>query len=259
MRDAARADSKRLAELAEERNALADAHRRYLANVQSAHLAAESLRGIQAFAGTERFEKWVNEPGADPVLWLETDISAGEDDLRRRTALWEHIRNMLHFTPQPRISEVLSVLREVGIKASRPAVESAIKAHPEIFSVRRVGHERVILLREAHDALKPHLKVGSTQQPDFHSSDQSQLLHALRERDRLEFLSQDIHRYSIPSSIVDYIHAQELAFDAKTTRSAIPKLTTRGRSIQPPSPALRARSDESDRSCTKPRTPRRRP
>lgn len=147
MREAAIADVKLLEDLARERQNLADAHRRYLANVQSAQMLADGLRGIEAFVGKEQFKQW----GQQIEGWADAHID--DPDPREHAGIWEHLEIVLRFSTELRMYELLVALRDVGIAVTRPAIESAVRTHHKRFNVRRRGRDRLV-------SLKPTAGVG---------------------------------------------------------------------------------------------------
>jgi hypothetical protein len=63
-------------------------------------------------------------------------------------AVWEVVLEIVRQFPNIQMVDLLQQLQELGVEASRQSVDSALKAHPELFAYRRVGKGKYISLVE---------------------------------------------------------------------------------------------------------------
>jgi hypothetical protein len=145
-------DAKRLHELADQRKApagcsLAEAYNRYLANMREMKATEISAHAIQAFIGPKLFDELVDKESGG-FVWLDIEMHPSAQELRDSAKLWQHLHTYLRFAHEARVSEALELFGQVGIAVSRPALESALKAHPKLFRIRKSGREVFLSLRK---------------------------------------------------------------------------------------------------------------
>ena len=130
MQHVAAADSARLRQLTRRLEELAPAYAEYLSVLREARATQQSLDATRAFVG---------------------------DEGREATPLWCQMRHYLRFAGQASFADILTAFRDVGITASRQAIESAIRAHPRVFGKRQRGAGQTMYLknRSEHADLAP--------------------------------------------------------------------------------------------------------
>jgi hypothetical protein len=62
-------------------------------------------------------------------------------------SLWRVIREVVRQTAEIRIYELEAHLKQFGLKASRPAIESALATHPKEFRISKRGREKFVSLK----------------------------------------------------------------------------------------------------------------
>jgi len=78
----------------------------------------------------------------DVILAVETaDLDLSE------FSLWRVIREIVRQTAKIRIFELEAHLKSFGVKASRPAIESALATHPKEFKITKRGREKFVYLK----------------------------------------------------------------------------------------------------------------
>lgn len=143
-----KAACERVQEIRKEQDKLISAHERYL--VLQTELRQQGKR-IDRLAGL-----------IGPNLFLETELGdksnvIGETveshtsihQLRDELALWEALQEYLLYAEEARIQDIQLFLDSFEIKASREAIESALKRHPETFKSRKRGGTKLISLKGA--------------------------------------------------------------------------------------------------------------
>ncbi len=75
-------------------------------------------------------------------------IDEAEMDLSK-VSLWRVIREIVRQTVEIRVFELESHLKSFGLKASRPAIESALTTHPKEFKLTKRRREKFVSLKGA--------------------------------------------------------------------------------------------------------------
>ncbi len=140
----------RVREIRTEQEKLASAYERY--NILQKELKQQEKR-IDRLAGligpnlflAAKIEDTSNVIG-DTV---ETHTSIGQ--LRNELSLWEAMTEYLSYAEEARIQDVQSFLESFGIVASREAVESALKRHPETFKTKKRGGTKLVSLKKGNE------------------------------------------------------------------------------------------------------------
>ncbi len=66
-----------------------------------------------------------------------------------KAPLWKIVREIVRQTPEIQIVELENALRELGVKTSRQAIESAIETHRKEFKIVKRGRDKFISLKGA--------------------------------------------------------------------------------------------------------------
>ena len=139
------ADAERLKDLAAEREELASAYHRYVDNQEEWVRRERSAKAALAFLGGPAVEK-LTKSG---TTWAGVDWVGSAANLRKAAALWEHIEQYLRIVPEAQVNEILAVMERLGIDASRPAIESAVRTHPNVFGIRKRAREKFFYRKES--------------------------------------------------------------------------------------------------------------
>jgi len=125
---------------------LRSAYQRYRELTMNLESRIERIRIVLGLLAEQ--EKW-NIGDAVPFLEnLGIEIEA-PTDIRDEMSLWKMIREVVRQVDELRIVELENVMRELKVKSSRQALESAIDAHKRTFQVRRSGREKFVSLKGA--------------------------------------------------------------------------------------------------------------
>jgi hypothetical protein len=83
-------------------------------------------------------------------LFSEAELPLDVSDIElSEISLWRIIREVVRQAVEIRVFELEEHLKTFGVKASRPAIESAIATHLKEFKVTRRGREKYISLKGA--------------------------------------------------------------------------------------------------------------
>jgi hypothetical protein len=137
----------RVRELRTEQKTLAAAYERY--NILQKELKQQEKR-IDRLAGL-----------IGPNLFLAAEIEDTSNvigdtvethtsilQLRNELSLWEAMVEYLSYAEEARIQDIQTFIESFGITASREAVESALKRHPEIFKSKKRGGTKLVSLKK---------------------------------------------------------------------------------------------------------------
>ena len=140
-------DAKRLREISAEMETLADAYHRYSALRDESDKREKSLHGLKALLGHDMYYKVMREDETS-TIGEEAETRPTAYELRAATPLWEHVVNYLRFVSEARVGEIVDFLEWAGLDANRQAIESAIRAHPRTFAVKKKGREKFVSLKK---------------------------------------------------------------------------------------------------------------
>jgi hypothetical protein len=75
--------------------------------------------------------------------------SAGLSDIAvsEEVPLWKILREVLRQVPEMQVIDLEFALKDLGVKTTRQAIDSAIAAHSKVFSTRKQGREKFISLK----------------------------------------------------------------------------------------------------------------
>jgi hypothetical protein len=80
----------------------------------------------------------------------DADLTLSETDIDLlKMSLWRVIREVVRQVVEIRVFELEEYLNTFGLKASRPAIESALATHPKEFKITKRGREKFVSLKGA--------------------------------------------------------------------------------------------------------------
>ena len=137
----------RVQELRTEQKTLASAYERY--NLLQRELKQQEKRidRLAGLIGPNLFLAAELEDNSSLIIdTVETHTTI--DQLRNELSLWEAMVEYLAYAEEARIQDVQTFLEGFKITASREAIESALKRHPETFKARKRGGTKFISLKK---------------------------------------------------------------------------------------------------------------
>jgi hypothetical protein len=137
----------RVRELRTEQKTLASAYERY--NILQRELKQQEKR-IDRLAGLIGPKLFLAAELEDPsnVIGDTVETHTSILQLRNELSLWEAMVEYLSYAEEARIQDVQTFLESFGITASREAVESALKRHPETFKSKKRGGTKLVSLKK---------------------------------------------------------------------------------------------------------------
>jgi hypothetical protein len=134
----------RVRELRTEQKTLASAYERY--NILQKELKQQEKR-IDRLAGLIGPKLFLAAKIEDPSNVIGATVETRILQLRNELSLWEAMVEYLSYAEEARIENIQAFLENFGITASRGAVESALRCHPETFKTKKRGRTKFISLR----------------------------------------------------------------------------------------------------------------
>ena len=137
----------RVREIRSEQEKLASVYERY--NILQRELKQQEKRidRLAALIGPNLFLAAELEDKSN-VIGDTVETHTSIDQLREELSLWEAMAEYLSYAEEARIQDVQSFLESFGIAASREAIESALKRHPETFKAKKLGGTKLISLKK---------------------------------------------------------------------------------------------------------------
>ena len=137
----------RVREIRTEQEKLASAYERY--NILQRELKQQEKRidrlagliGPNLFLAAELEDK-------SNVIRDTVKTHTGIEQLRNELSLWEAMTEYLSYAEESRIQDIQTFLESFGLTASREAVESALKRHPETFKTKKRGGTKLVSLKK---------------------------------------------------------------------------------------------------------------
>jgi hypothetical protein len=137
----------RVREIRTEQEKLASAYERY--NILQRELKQQEKRidrlagliGPNLFLAAELEDK-------SNVIRDTVETHTGIEQLRNELSLWEAMTEYLSYAEESRIQDIQTFLESFGLAASREAVESALKRHPETFKTKKRGGTKLVSLKK---------------------------------------------------------------------------------------------------------------
>ena len=137
----------RVRELRTEQKTLASAYERY--NILQKELKQQEKRidRLAGLIGPNLFFAAEIEDNSNVIQdTVETHTSILQ--LRNELSLWEAMVEYLSYAEEARIQDIQTFLESFGIVASREAIESALKRHPETFKTKKRGVTKLVSLKK---------------------------------------------------------------------------------------------------------------
>jgi hypothetical protein len=140
----------RVREIRTEQEKLASAYERY--NILQKELKQQEKRidRLAGLIGPNLFLAAEIEDKSN-VIGDTVETHTSIDQLRNELSLWEAMTEYLSYAEEARIQDVQSFLESFGIVASREAVESALKRHPETFKTKKRGGTKLVSLKKGNE------------------------------------------------------------------------------------------------------------
>jgi len=140
----------RVREIRAEQEKLASAYERY--NILQRELKQQEKR-IDRLAGLIGPNLFLTAELEDKsnVIGDTVETHTSIDQLRNELSLWEAMTEYLSYAEEARIQDIQSFLESFGIVASREAVESALKRHPETFKTKKRGGTKLVSLKKGNE------------------------------------------------------------------------------------------------------------
>ena len=70
------------------------------------------------------------------------------DQLREEIPLWQLLKELLAFVPAAQVKEIQDFFQRVELTVSPQAIDSALRQHKDIFSVKKRGRHKFISLKD---------------------------------------------------------------------------------------------------------------
>ncbi len=138
----------RVQEIRGEQNKLASAYERYLVLQKELRHQEKRIDRLAGLIGPDLFlETELGDTSNVIVKTVESHTSIRQ--LRDELALWEALQEYLLYAEEARIQDIQLFLDSFELSASREAIESALKRHPETFKSRKRGGTKLISLKGA--------------------------------------------------------------------------------------------------------------
>jgi hypothetical protein len=137
----------RVRELRTEQKALASAYERYNLLQRELKQQEKKIDRLAGLIGPNLFLAAESEDNSGLIIdTVETHTTI--DQLRNELSLWEAMVEYLAYAEEARIQDVQTFLEGFKITASREAIESALKRHPETFKARKRSGTKFISLKK---------------------------------------------------------------------------------------------------------------
>jgi hypothetical protein len=137
----------RVRELREEQKTLASAYERYIILQKELKQQEKRIDRLAGLIGPNLFLTAEMEDKSNMIGdTVETHTSILQ--LRNELSLWEAMTEYLSYAEEARIQDVQTFLESFGITATREAIESALKRHPETFKTKKRGGTKLISLKK---------------------------------------------------------------------------------------------------------------
>jgi hypothetical protein len=143
----------RVEAIREEEKQHAASHLRYVALEKERKENVKELEELAGIMGSDLVGRTQNENTTSPI-WdvvedrMSTNDMANSWRLRAELPLWKAIKWYLGHAGETRINDILAFLEALGFEgANRNSVESALRVHPDDFSVKKRKNEKFVSLR----------------------------------------------------------------------------------------------------------------
>ena len=140
----------RVRELRTEQKTLASAYERYTLLQKELKQQEKRIDRLAGLIGPNLFLAAEIEDTSNVIGdTVETHTSILQ--LRNELSLWEAMVEYLSYAEEARIQDVQTFLESFGITASREAIESALKRHPETFKSKKRGGTKLVSLKKGSE------------------------------------------------------------------------------------------------------------
>jgi len=140
----------RVRELRIEQKTLASAYERYTLLQKELKQQEKRIDRLAGLIGPNLFLAAEIEDTSNVIGdTVETHTSILQ--LRNELSLWEAMVEYLSYAEEARIQDVQTFLESFGITASREAIESALKRHPETFKSKKRGGTKLVSLKKGSE------------------------------------------------------------------------------------------------------------
>jgi hypothetical protein len=137
---------KRVQEIREEKRKLAPAYERYLVLQEELQKQEKRIDRLAGLIGPDLFVDVAIADKSD-AIGETVEVHTSIRQLRDELLVWEAMQEYLAYAKEARIQDVQLFLDSFGIAASREAIESALRRHPEVFKTRKKSREKFISLK----------------------------------------------------------------------------------------------------------------
>jgi len=126
------------------------AYNRYVDAIKVREERERRLRRLTALLGLDEFSERLigGEDQVRDTILEEDAINMDFDQLREEIPLWQLLRELLAFVPDAQVAQIQDFFQVVGLTATPQAIDSAVKQHKDIFSVKKRGRHKFISLKD---------------------------------------------------------------------------------------------------------------
>jgi regulator of protease activity HflC (stomatin/prohibitin superfamily) len=142
-------ECQRVQEIREEKKQHAASYHRYVSLQKELLERAVTINELAGILGPDDAYKAMQADKSD-AIGETVEVHTGMGQLRENLPLWKAIRWYIGYMGEARMNDVILFLGALKIEgANRNAVDSALRTHPEIFTVRQKKREKYISLKGA--------------------------------------------------------------------------------------------------------------
>lgn len=142
-------ECQRVQAIRSEKKKYADAYNRYVALQKELQERASRIDELAGMLGPDGALEAMREDSSD-AIGHTIEVHTSMAQLRAELPLWKAIRWYVEYVGEARINDVILFLQALGVDgANRSAIESALRKHPETFSIRMAKREKYLSLKGA--------------------------------------------------------------------------------------------------------------
>ncbi len=140
-------ECQRVRAITDEKKQHAASYHRYVALQKELRERSETIDELAGMLGPNDAVEAMQEDSSD-AIGDTVEVHTAMRELRDKLPLWKAIRWYVGYMGEVRMNDVLLFLRVLNIYgANRNAVDSALRTHPEVFSIRQKKGEKYIGLK----------------------------------------------------------------------------------------------------------------
>jgi hypothetical protein len=140
-------ECQRVQAIRSEKKKYADAYNRYVALQKELQERATRIDELAGMLGPDGALEAMRQDSSD-AIGHTIEIHTSMTQLRSELPLWKIVRWYVGYVGAARINDVILFLEALGVDgANRNAIESALRKHPETFTIRRANREKYIGLK----------------------------------------------------------------------------------------------------------------